>query len=1001
MATIKITQLPSIGNGLSASTILPVVNTSGTATTDKVSVGTVANFVLTQAGNTLPPAFVANLAYSVANAAQPNITSVGTLSVNTLKISGGDNGYVLQTDGAGNLAWVAGGGSGNGEVGGSSGQIQFNDAGNFGGSPSLTWDQANALLGTVNFAASHATIYGNIDAVNVNATGNVKPNAIYTDHYYYANGYVFGGGGGNGVPGGANTQIQFNDGGLFAGNTGFTFNKTSGIFTSPFLAGNGNGLSNIQGANISGFVPNANVANTAFAVAGANVSGAVTFAGTANSVAVANVVGIGNIATVALNGNGSQYLRGNGTWGNVSAGSNTGNVTFDNNIVIGTGTQDGYLGLYLAIGPDSVANSQYLQVRGGDNLTHIHLDTGNNAYFDQYFGNDNKYVKLSAGDTGDVVIGTDDTTGNLYRWSFDSEGNLTVPGNIQSITTGFPFTSTITGITTGNPTVIVTIADSPFPGPVTGQVTITDVVGTVEANNTWYFEATENNEFQLYYDQALTSPVDGDIWTTYVSGGSAVALGFNDLSITGGSVQIFNNNGLRWTFDNNGALTIPAGDSTIINQGQIFSDNESSFINLDVQFGSNVLGGVRLGTSGPQPVDIMTGDGSGGNNIWRFDSSGGTIFPTLNVQRGDNPSGTISGQTLLFGDRNQEAIISTPDGAAGTEYSQRLVINPGQGYNYGEGGDIYLWAGRGGDGSGSGGDIKIRGGQGGANTTGGNGGDGGYIRIEAGDTATTGGYPGYVNVVGGNSATIQGGYVEILGGRGATYGGNANLKGGYGTSTGGNVNIWGGGSGNGQVNEGNVNIQTGGHTWTYDPSGILTFPDSTVMGAVEGAGTFGFYNANNTNFLIEGPNNITWSFNTGTGNITLPTISLGSGLDEQAVISSQRKLIPPLRYSAVIDGTTPTIVYTATNVDTTSMKVTMQIQHTGLGMEFFEVFATFTGADTYYTVGNRVAPPTIDASTVVVGLTGSNAMKITVTINSGAATSWVTYDATEFGIAVD
>jgi hypothetical protein len=28
-------------------------------------------------------------------------------------------------------------------------------------------------------------------------------------------------------------------------------------------------------------------------------------------------------------------------------------------------------------------------------------------------------------------------------------------------------------------------------------------------------------------------------------------------------------------------------------------------------------------------------------------------------------------------------------------------------------------------------------------------------------------------------------------------------------------------------------------------------------------------------------------------------------------------------------------------------------------------------------------------------------MDITVTINSGAANSWVTYDATEFGIAVD
>jgi hypothetical protein len=83
------------------------------------------------------------------------------------------------------------------------------------------------------------------------------------------------------------------------------------------------------------------------------------------------------------------------------------------------------------------------------------------------------------------------------------------------------------------------------------------------------------------------------------------------------------------------------------------------------------------------------------------------------------------------------------------------------------------------------------------------------------------------------------------------------------------------------------------------------------------------------------------------------------------------------------------------------MKVTMQIQHTGLGMEFFDVSATSTDGNTYYTVSNRLQPPTIADSTVVVDLNGSNTMDITVTINSGAANSWVTYDATEFGIAVD
>ena len=41
-----------------------------------------------------------------------------------------------------------------------------------------------------------------------------------------------GGGGGSGTPGGSNTQVQFNDGGAFAGNAGMTFNKNTGVFTA-------------------------------------------------------------------------------------------------------------------------------------------------------------------------------------------------------------------------------------------------------------------------------------------------------------------------------------------------------------------------------------------------------------------------------------------------------------------------------------------------------------------------------------------------------------------------------------------------------------------------------------------------------------------------------------------------------------------------------------------------------------------------------------------------
>jgi len=472
--------------------------------------------------------------------------------------------------------------------------------------------------------------------------------------------------------------------------------------------------------------------------------------------------------------NGDQVQLGGG-------GANTGNVTFSDQIVIGTGTDDGSGGLYLATGPNGSANLQYLRVRGGDFPTHIHLDTGNNAYYDQYFGNDSKYLKLNAGDTGNIVIGTDDGNGNLYSWTYNSAGNLTVPGNIQTITTGFPFTSNITDITTGNATVIVTIANNVFPGSVTGRVTISGVVGTIEANGTWYFGNTEVDIFQLYNDEALTSPVDGTTWTAYVSGGLAVAQGYSNISITGGNVQVITNSGNIWTFDSTGNLTLP-GNLVITGNTNIFGTDTAL-----IQSNDNI------------PISLLSSGANGSiASIWVEDI--GNVISS-----------------------NIAAVYANPI--------------PGSG----------------------------------------------IVRIAVGQNGSP------------------------------------------------------------------------------------------------------------------GPN--IWDFNT-TGNLILPTLSLGTGLDEQTVVQSQRKIIPPFRWSAVIDGATPTVVYTAANPQTTSMKVTVQVQHQGFSMEFFDVSATKAGADTYYTVSNRVAPPTIAASTVVVDLNGST-MQITVTVNSGAATSWVTYDAVEFGIPND
>jgi Concanavalin A-like lectin/glucanases superfamily len=129
-----------------------------------------------------------------------------------------------------------------------------------------------------------------------------------------------------------------------------------------------------------------------------------------------------------VTGNSSKYLYTDGTqllWETVTA--NTGNVTFSDQIVIGTGANNGAGGLYLAPGNTSAGNLQYLRVRGGDYPTHIHFDTGNNQYFDQYFGDDNKYIALSS--EGNILLNTNDYVGNSAQWTFGTDGALQVPSN--------------------------------------------------------------------------------------------------------------------------------------------------------------------------------------------------------------------------------------------------------------------------------------------------------------------------------------------------------------------------------------------------------------------------------------------------------------------------------------------------------------------------------------------------------------------------------------------
>lgn len=348
---------------------------AGANVSGEVSFAATANAVDgANVSGTVANATHASTANTVVDAVQSNITSIGTLS--SLNVSGNiDAGNVTTTgtftgDGSGltNISVSAGSAIVNGTSNAAvdtNGPFRVSSAGT-----------ANILsvknTGTEVEVTGSMSVSGGIDNnINFNSTSNLGPVSNVTVTGGVDGAFLSTDGAGTLtwdtatlVPAqGADTQIIFNDGGTtYAGNTGLTFNKTSGnvaipgnlaviskvsgatlggslvtnaqpnitsvgTLTSLILGGtlntnsdvitnagnieisagtgsfkgNGAGLTNITGANVSE-VPLATLATTATtanAVAGANVSGEVPFAQVANSVAGANVSGEVDFAATA------------------------------------------------------------------------------------------------------------------------------------------------------------------------------------------------------------------------------------------------------------------------------------------------------------------------------------------------------------------------------------------------------------------------------------------------------------------------------------------------------------------------------------------------------------------------------------------------------------------------------------------------------------------------------------------------------------------------------
>lgn len=193
---------------------------------------TFSNKVTIGSNLTINTSAVLRIAGNINAAGSPNI-SLGTLA--NIHITGGSGGQVLSTDGTGNLYWATGGGGGNGTPGGTNQAVQFNNGGDFGGVTTFTFDSGSGLLTvpsiksntTANFQGASSVNLGNVG--NLHIAGGINGYVLATDGSGNLS-WSAGGGGGNGIPGGSNTQVQFNNDGTFGGSAFLTYNDYTKVF---------------------------------------------------------------------------------------------------------------------------------------------------------------------------------------------------------------------------------------------------------------------------------------------------------------------------------------------------------------------------------------------------------------------------------------------------------------------------------------------------------------------------------------------------------------------------------------------------------------------------------------------------------------------------------------------------------------------------------------------------------------------------------------------------
>ena len=527
---------------------------------------------------------------------------------------------------------------------------------------------------------------GDITSNNGTFTANISAGNVLTNNLLYANGNPWDIGG---IPGGSNTQIQFNDAGEFGGSANFTFNKSTNVLTVT---------GNIAGTNVNA----GNLLTANF------VSGTLTTAAQPNITSVGNLTGLtvsdGNVSnTIIAYGNGTLAVSGNITAnnfvgnisGNISGnivipGANTGVVfndtgnantstafTFDkvsNLVTITSNANVGNLisgGVVSATGNVSGGNLSTggtLSVTGNANVGNLGtggliIATGN---IDG--GNLNTGGVLSV--TGNANVGNLGTAGLITATGNVSGGNLTTAGLVSAtgnvsggnLTTAglVSATGNVTGgnlVTTGT----ANIGDLKISGNVEGNL-IPKTSNTYNLGNSTYYwkDLFLSGTSITLGDQTITSNSNGIILsnTTFI----------NTLSVS--SNANIGNLGVSGLITATG--NVSGGNLTTA--GIVSATGNVSGGNLTTAGALSVTGNANVGNLGTAGLIVATGNVSGGNL-----TTGGIVNATGNIVTSANiVTDLIVGKTAsvsITAVGSNQNINLTPTGTGTVNVGNFIISN--------------------------------------------------------------------------------------------------------------------------------------------------------------------------------------------------------------------------------------------------------------------------------------------------------------------------------------